>query len=102
MAARLKKPAYGMSDAPRRWWNKLDKTLQELGMVPTRADRCVYVLYGDARGSSQTSRSKGETKQSFRSGLTHLDEVLDHLLDPVSGSQAKGKMTHGGLGLACR
>ena len=39
MAARLKKLAYGMNDAPRRWWNKLGKTLQDLGMVPTRADR---------------------------------------------------------------
>ena len=24
IAARLKKPAYGMNDAPRRWWNNLD------------------------------------------------------------------------------
>ena len=23
--ARLKEPAYGMNDAPRRWWNVLDK-----------------------------------------------------------------------------
>ena len=25
--ARLKKPAYGMKDAPRRWWNSLDKSI---------------------------------------------------------------------------
>ena len=43
-AARLKKPAYGMNDAPRRWWNILDKALRTYGMVPTRADRCCYVL----------------------------------------------------------
>ena len=24
LAARLKKPAYGMNDAPRKWWNRLD------------------------------------------------------------------------------
>ena len=41
-AARLKKPAYGMNDAHRRWWNK---ALLKYGMVPTRADRCCYVLY---------------------------------------------------------
>ena len=33
IAARLKKRAYGMNDAPRRWWNILDKAL------------CSYVLY---------------------------------------------------------
>ena len=43
---RLKKPAYGMNDAPKRWWNILDKALHGCGMVPTpRADRCYYVLY---------------------------------------------------------
>ena len=40
IAARLKKPAYGMNDAPRRWWNILDKVLCSFRMVPTRADRC--------------------------------------------------------------
>ena len=34
-----------MSDAPRRWWNRLDKFLHSLGLVPTRADRCTYVCY---------------------------------------------------------
>ena len=43
--ARLKKRAYGMNDAPRRWWNILDNALRSYGMVPTRADRCCYVLY---------------------------------------------------------
>ena len=45
IAARLKKPAQGMNHAPRRWWNILDKALCSYGMVPTRADRCCYVLY---------------------------------------------------------
>ena len=43
--ARLKKPAYGMNDAPRRWWNIIDKSLRSYGMVLTPADRCCYVLY---------------------------------------------------------
>ena len=38
IAARLKKLAYGMNNAPRRWWNILDKALCSYGMVPTRAD----------------------------------------------------------------
>ena len=29
----------------RRWYNILDKALRSYGMVPTRADRCCYVLY---------------------------------------------------------
>ena len=37
-ATRLKKPAYGMNDAPRHWWNILDKALYSYGMLPTRAD----------------------------------------------------------------
>ncbi len=37
IGARLKKPAYGMNDAPRRWWNRLDKSLTSYGLVPTRA-----------------------------------------------------------------
>ena len=45
IVARLKKPAYGMKDAPRRWWNILDKALCGYGMVPTQADRFCYVLY---------------------------------------------------------
>ena len=34
---------YGLADAPRRWWNRLDKFLISLGIQPTRADRCTYV-----------------------------------------------------------
>ena len=29
IGARLKKAAYGMNDAPRRWWNILDKALRK-------------------------------------------------------------------------
>ena len=35
IAARLKKPAYGMNDATPRWWNILVKALCGYGMVPT-------------------------------------------------------------------
>ena len=46
MAARLKKLGYGLNDAPRKWWNVVDKSLTSYGLVPTRADRCTYILYG--------------------------------------------------------
>ena len=39
IVARLKKPAYGMNDASRRWWNILDKALCSCGTIPTQADK---------------------------------------------------------------
>ena len=39
------RPVYGLNDAPRRWWNRLDKFLVSIGLEPTRADRCTYVAY---------------------------------------------------------
>ena len=47
MGARLKGAAYGLNDAPRLWWNRLDKKLRSYGLRPTRADRCCYVLYSN-------------------------------------------------------
>ena len=43
--ARMKKPAYGLNDAPTRWFNVVDKQLRYWGCTPTRGDRCTYVLY---------------------------------------------------------
>ena len=40
--ARLKKPANGMNDAPRRWWNILDKALRNYGMVRPLLLRAVF------------------------------------------------------------
>ena len=54
--ARLKKPGYGLNDAPRRWWQIIDKALLDCGLVPTRADRCTYVLY-DSTSTYQPPRS---------------------------------------------
>ena len=41
----LSSTVYGLNDAPRRWWNRLDKFLVSIGLEPTRADRCTYVGY---------------------------------------------------------
>ena len=49
MAARLKRAAYGLNDAPRLWWNRLDAKLRSYGLKPTRADRCCYVLYSPVK-----------------------------------------------------
>ena len=39
---------YGLNDAPRRWWNRLDKCIRACALVPTRADSCTYVCYEGA------------------------------------------------------
>ena len=39
------RPVYGLNDAPRRWWKRLDKFLRSVGLGPTRADRCAYDTY---------------------------------------------------------
>ena len=39
------RPFYGLNDAARRWWNRLDKFLRSIGLEPPRADRCTYVGY---------------------------------------------------------
>ena len=45
IGAHLKRPAYGLNDAPRRWWNRLDTALRGYGLVPRRVGRCCYVIH---------------------------------------------------------
>ena len=69
MGARLKRPAYGLNDAPRRWWNIIDRALRSYGMVPTRADRCCYVLYSSLKKkSTRPVPQVARAIQRYRSG----------------------------------
>jgi hypothetical protein len=72
MGARLKRAAYGLNDAPRLWWNRLDTALRGYGLVPTRADRCCYVLY------SNTSLRKKQV--NFAEPETTVWEARDSVL----------------------
>ena len=78
LAARLKKPAYGMNDAPRKWWNRLDAAVKTMGLLPARADRCTYVSYADVkkRKAKQVARASGdnEATQSFEQTGHPLNE----------------------------
>ena len=141
MAARLKRAAYGQNDAPRLWWNRLDKALRGYGLVPTRADRCCYVLYSSKSSLRQGSKgysskavswepetpvweasssglqpsaglaiweassanweasyaglpSENQTS-SLRHGPPDIDGALELLLDPITGSPARGKEVEG-------
>ena len=82
-----------MNDAPRRWWQVVDKALLSYGLVPTRADRRTYILYGDKMSSKDTSLSK-----SFRKTSTSnrpVQDAIDMLLDPVAQNNAQGRRPHG-------
>ena len=61
IAARLKKLAYGLSDARRRWFNVLDKALCSCGMVPTKPDRCCCVL--NSMSSCKRTWNQGDYSQ---------------------------------------
>ena len=83
IGARMKTPAYGLNDAPRRWWNILDSALRSYGLVPTRADHCTYVYYGkhlpkspptSEKKSSNTFNAKN--RQVHGALSLHVDDLL--------------------------
>ena len=102
----MKKPAYGLNDAPRRWWNIIDKAIRDAGGVPTRADRCCYLVHSkenrvsgqekDRESPKTTNQQNPPSSSTTRSSsITTLEEAMDHLLDPVHGSVSKGKTVCG-------
>ena len=88
IVALIKKPAYGLNDAPRRWWNVVDAATKKFGLVPTRADRCTYVYYGQQVDKSRQKQSKDSIQQDYES-------VVEYLLDPVAHNHAQGRKVHG-------
>ena len=91
MGARLKKPGYGLNDPPRRWWQIIDGALLRYGLVPTRADRCTYILYED----KPKSRIPATAVRSSKTDLNTIEQAIEHLLDPVSQNNAQGRKPHG-------
>ena len=89
----MKKPAYGLNDAPRRWWNILDSALRSYGLVPTRADRCTYVYYG------KQLPKPARVSEKKSSNTFDLEGAVDYLMDPVAGNNAKNRQVHGALSL---
>ena len=70
---------YGLADAPRRWWNRLDKFLISLGIQPTRADRCTYVCYDGAFTSDDVSSG------------TKTPKKVSYYVDSPSGEMTRDK-----------
>ena len=88
IGARMKKSAYGLNDAPRRWWQVVDKALLSYGLVPTRADRCTYILYGDQK------HSNAMTKSSPQKELV-LEDALELLMNASVRNNSKGRKPEG-------
>ena len=74
-------------------------------MVPTRADRCCYVLY------SVQSRERTKNSTQWRDTCdistkprvrTEADAAFQKMLDPVAGSPATGKSVAGIINCSCR
>ena len=91
IGAKMKKSAYGLNDAPRRWWQVVDKALLSYGMVPTRTDRCTYILYDDAACTKDYVSIPPHHKESG----DPVQDALKLLLDPVARNNAKGRKPHG-------
>ena len=84
IGARMKKSAYGLNDAPRRWWQVVDKALLSYGLVPTRADRCTYILYGERKFS--TSVTKKEPQKELV-----LEDALELLMNASVRNNSQGR-----------
>ena len=94
-----------MSDASRRWWDVLDKALCSHGMVPTRGDRCCYVLcsiHSRERSWKQGDYSQCENENNISikpRERIQADDAFDRMLDPIAGSPATGKSVAGIINL---
>ena len=88
IGARMKKSAYGLNDAPRRWWQVVDRALLSYGLAPTRADRCTYILYGDQKHSTAM------TKSNPQKGLV-LEDALELLMNASVRNNSKGRKPEG-------
>ena len=76
-----------MSDAPRKWWNRLDAAVKAMGLCLARADRCTHVSYADVKKRKKThgedTLSIGESMPSLKedSYFKMYDEILGQLMD---------------------
>eukprot|EP00973_Karenia_brevis_P078031 10838547-Karenia_brevis.AAC.1 len=64
MGAGLLTSAYGLKDALRLWWNRLDRSLRQYGLIPTRADRCCYVLYSNVKSETHMAQEAQKSQEA--------------------------------------
>ena len=61
------------------------------GLVPARADRCTYILYGDKMDSSLSTSKSSDIPEELLPPTDPVQEALDMLLDPVAQNNAQGR-----------
>ena len=92
----------------RRWCNILDQAVCSLGMVPTRADPCCYVLYSTQSRvrTLEPWRLKTIAQEHGTSNVltvsrerSEMDAAFEKMLDPIAGSPAAGKSVAGIINL---
>ena len=93
IAARMKKPAYGLNDAPRRWWNILDSALRSY-VTSANPGRPLHI-----RVLRQAAPKPALVSEKKSSTTFDLEGAVDYLMDPVSGNNAKNRQVHGALSL---
>ena len=57
-------------------------------MIPTRADRCCYVLYDKGTNGKESHERLHKTDIDSPSSC---DKAVEYIIDPVTGSKAFGK-----------
>ena len=73
----------------------MDERLRSYGCVPTRADRCTYVLYDDRTRPKKAPPSNKSANQYYKSPLDNIEAIMEHLLDPFHGSNCEGRRVSG-------
>ena len=85
------RPAYGLNDAPRHWWNRLDTALRGYGLVPTRADRCCYNFHS-RRAKKAIPRPPGTVRLDVSA---RIEQAIESLTGPIIGNPSHGKTVSG-------
>ena len=114
MGGWLIRAAYGLKDAPRLWWNKLDASLRSYGLKHTRAGRCCYVWHGPSRKTTHPPESLRQaglvamrppafasvdaviweamsavSKKANFDSMAIVDSLTEMMTDPIAGSIAQ-------------
>ena len=99
LAARLKKPAYGMNDAPKNWWNRLDAAVKAMGLCrPEQTDAPICPILTFQRISKHTWPMLLAQVKRRRDSIPSLDEgsyfkvcddILDQLMEADENKQLK-------------
>ena len=105
---KIEETCVGKNDAPRCWWNILDKALRTYGLIPKRADRCCYVRYSiqsreraREHWGQRPVAQQNDTKDAFTKSReqSEVEAAFEKTLDPKAGSPATGKSVAGIINL---